>query len=222
MKPADIREVHRILMEDFHANPAPIVDFIATQGRDPFKILVATLLSARTRDQTTAHVVRDQLFPVVRGFDDLRRLTLPEIERLIFPVGFYHQKAKALHAMPDVVRDRFGGAIPNTVEALCELPGVGRKTANLVVALAFEKPAICVDIHVHRITNRLGLVKTKTPLKTEMALRRLLPEDVWTTWNACFVSHGQRCCTPRRPKCDACRIRSFCNFPARVHCEKHT
>ena len=91
MKPADIREVHRILMEDFHANPAPIVDFIATQGRDPFKILVATLLSARTRDQTTAHVVRDQLFPVVRGFDDLRRLTLPEIERLIFPVGFYHQ-----------------------------------------------------------------------------------------------------------------------------------
>ena len=208
MKPADIREVHRILMEDFHANPAPIVDFIATQGRDPFKILVATLLSARTRDQTTAHVVRDQLFPVVRGFDDLRRLTLPEIERLIFPVGFYHQKAKALHAMPDVVRDRFGGAIPDTVEALCELPGVGRKTANLVVALAFEKPAICVDIHVHRITNRLGLVKTKTPLETEMA--RAPPEDVWTTWNACFVPTPA---LPTRRPCDACRIRSFCLSP---------
>ena len=212
MTPADIRDVHRILMEEFHANPAPVVDFLAAQDRDPFKILVATLLSARTRDTTTSQVVRNQLFPVVRNFDDFRRLPLAEIERLVHPVGFFRQKAKALKAMPDVVRDRFGGRIPDTVEALCELPGVGRKTANLVVALAFGKPAICVDVHVHRIMNRLGLVKTKTPLETEMALRRILPEDVWTTWNACLVSHGQRCCTPRRPKCPACRIRPFCQF----------
>jgi endonuclease III len=205
-----IREIHRILMEDFHANPAPIIDFMAAQGYDPFKILVATILSARTRDETTSHVVRNQLFPVVKDFDDLRRLTLPEIEKLIYPVGFYRQKAKALHALPDAVQDRFGGRIPDTVEELCELPGVGRKTANLVVARAFNKPAICVDIHVHRIMNRLGLVKTKTPLETEMELRRILPEDIWIDWNGCFVSHGQRICTPRNPKCDRCRVRPFC------------
>lgn len=210
MKPADIPAVHQILLHDFQNNPAPIIDLMAAQNSDPFHILVATLLSARTRDQTTAQVIQNQLFPVVHNLYDLAQLSLEEIEKLIFPVGFYHQKAKALKALPAVVQAKYNGIIPDTVEALCELPGVGRKTANLVVALAFQKPAICVDVHVHRIMNRLGLIQTSTPLETEMALRDILPVAFWTTWNACFVSHGQRCCTPRNPHCTACPIRTYC------------
>ena len=216
MKTGDIPEVHRLLMADFKANKAPIVDFIAAQARDPFKILLATLLSARTRDATTSDVVQNKLFPAVKNFNDLRALSLKQIEALIYPVGFYHQKAIALQKMPDVIDARFGGRIPETVEELCELPGVGRKTANLVVAVAFNKPAICVDVHVHRINNRLGLLKTKTPLETEMKLRKILPVEYWTTWNACFVSYGQRRCTPLRPKCGDCIIRRFCDFGRKI------
>ena len=211
MKRGDIPEVHRLLMADFQANPAPIIDFIAAQERNPFKILIGTILSARTRDETTSEVLVKKLFPAVKNFDDLRRKTLKEIEQLIYPVGFYHQKALALKKLPDVLDEKFGGQIPDTVEALCELPGVGRKTANLVVAIAFDKPAICVDVHVHRINNRLGLLKTKTPLETEMTLRRILPEPYWKTWNACFVSFGQRRCTPLRPHCDGCFLARFCD-----------
>ena len=210
MTTQDISAVHRILSADFKRSPAPIVDFIATQGRDSFKILLATILSARTQDKTTAKVVNEKLFPAVKSFADLRALTVAEIEKLIFPVGFYHQKALALKALPEVIDAKFGGKIPETVEELCELPGVGRKTANLVVALAFDKPAICVDVHVHRICNRLGLIKTKTPLETEMRLREILPVRYWKSWNACFVSYGQRRCTPLRPKCGECLIARYC------------
>ncbi len=212
MKTEDLAEVHRLLMADFKANPAPIIDFIGAQENNPFKILIATILSARTRDETTAAVVTKKLFPAVKGFHDLRLKTLEEIETLIYPVGFYHQKARALKKIPDVLDEKFGGRIPETVEELCELPGVGRKTANLVVAVAFDKPAICVDVHVHRINNRLGLIKTKTPFETEMKLREILPVEFWKTWNACFVSFGQRRCTPLRPKCSGCLLARFCDF----------
>lgn len=211
MKLEDIAEVHRLLMEDFKAHPAPIIDLIGAQGHNPFKILIATILSARTRDETTAMVITTKLFPAVKSFADLRMKSVEEIETLIYPVGFYHQKALALKKLPDVIDEKFGGKIPETVEELCELPGVGRKTANLVVAVAFDKPAICVDVHVHRITNRLGLIKTKTPFETEMKLREILPIDLWKTWNACFVSFGQRQCTPLRPKCAGCMLARFCD-----------
>ncbi|NLB68908.1 MAG: endonuclease III [Lentisphaerae bacterium] len=212
MKRADIPEVHRRLMLDFKANPAPIIDLIGAQGFDPFKILVATILSARTRDETTSRVISEKLFPAVKKYEDLRDLSVEEIEQLIYPVGFYRQKAAALKKLPDVIDDRFSGKIPDTVEELCELPGVGRKTANLVVAVAFDKPAICVDVHVHRINNRLGLISTKNPESTEMALREILPLKYWKTWNACFVSFGQRKCTPLRPKCSGCIIGEFCAY----------
>ncbi len=212
MKLEDIPEVHRRLMIDFKANPAPVIDLMGAQERDPFKILVATVLSARTRDETTSQVISGKLFPAVKNFADLRALSVYEIEQLIYPVGFYRQKAAALKKMPDVIDEKFGGRIPETVEDLCELPGVGRKTANLVVAVAFDKPAICVDVHVHRINNRLGLLKTKDPLETEMKLREILPVELWKTWNACFVSFGQRRCTPRNPKCEGCIIGGFCDY----------
>lgn len=215
MKREDIPVVYDRLMVDFKANPAPVVDFIAAQGADPFKILVATILSARTRDGTTSKVITEQLFPKVSCLADLRRYSTEEIERTIYPVGFYRQKARALKKLPDAVDEKFGGRIPETVEDLCELPGVGRKTANLVVAVAFDKSAICVDVHVHRINNRLGLLKTKTPFETEMTLRKILPVEYWKTWNACFVSFGQRRCKPVRPQCAGCFLFEFCDYGQR-------
>lgn len=211
MKKTDIDSVHKILVADFEANPAPVIDLMAAQQCSPFQILIATLLSARTKDETTSKVVRDKLFPRVKSFDDFEKLSIEEIEQLIFPVGFFHQKAKALKKLPSVIKEKFNGKIPETIDELCELPGVGRKTANLVVALAFEKPAICVDVHVHRINNRLGLVKTNTPFETEMQLRKVLPEKYWRSWNACFVSFGQRTCRPINPKCNICPLTQYCS-----------
>ncbi len=211
MKPRDVPAVHALLMEDFQSHPAPVIDLMGAQGESPFRILLATILSARTKDACTAHVVRDKLFPAVRSWDDIRRLSVDELAALIHPVGFFRQKAAAIKQIPDVLDARFGGRIPETVEELVELPGVGRKTANLVVAVAFRKPAICVDVHVHRIMNRMGLVRTATPAATEMALRATLPEQYWRTWNACFVSLGQRICAPRNPHCAECPVRAYCD-----------
>lgn len=213
MKKQDIPEVHSLLMKDFAANPAPVIDLMGAQGATPFRILLATILSARTKDACTAKVVKEQLFPVVSSWDDIRRLGEDELAKLIYPVGFYREKAATIKKIPDILDEKFNGEIPDDVDALTELPGVGRKTANLVVAVAFRKPAICVDVHVHRIMNRLGLVKTDSPLKTEMALRKILPVEYWMTWNACFVSFGQRECKPRNPHCATCILRAFCSNP---------
>ena len=214
MTPADVPAVHRAALAEFESHPAPVIDLMGAQGASPFRILLATILSARTKDACTAKVCREKLFPAVKGWDDVRRLSEDELAALIHPVGFFRQKAAAIKRIPDVLDARFGGRLPETVEELCELPGVGRKTANLVVAVAFRKPAICVDVHVHRIMNRMGLVRTETPLDTEMALREILPEKYWRTWNACFVSHGQRVCLPRNPRCGECALRRWCDTGA--------
>lgn len=208
----DLDAIHDALSAAFAQTPAPIMDLVAAQTHDPFRILVGTILSARTKDQTTAAAV-GRLFPVAPDAEALGRLSLEEIERLIFPVGFYHAKARHLKALPEAL-GRFGGRVPNTVEELVTLPGVGRKTANLVVALGFGLPAICVDTHVHRINNRLGIVRTKTPLETEMALRRLLPERLWIPWNSIFVSFGQTRCKPLGPRCEGCPVVRYCQEAA--------
>ena len=209
----DIPAVDRALKKEFKAHSAPIIELIEAQTHDPFCVLVGTILSARTKDQCTAGAVR-RLFAAAKGEmfrpEDLERLAVDEIEKLIYPVGFYRDKARHLKALPGVLRERFGGVLPNTVEELCELPGVGRKTANLTVAVGFNLPAICVDVHVHRICNRWQLVNTKTPLETEMALRRILPVRYWKTWNSHIVSFGQTRCGPIRPKCEGCPVAGFC------------
>ena len=215
MKPADVPAVHRAALAAFEANPAPVIDLMGAQGASPFRILLATILSARTKDACTARVCREKLFPAVKDWDDVRRLSEDGLAALIHPVGFFRQKAAAIKKIPDALDAKFGGRIPETVEELCELPGVGRKTANLVVAVAFKKPAVCVDVHVHRIMNRMGLVRTKTPAETETELRRVLPEKYWRTWNACFVSHGQRVCLPRNPRCGACPLARWCDAAPR-------
>ena len=160
MDVSDLPALVRALKKEFAAHPAPIIELIQAQTSDPFRVLVGTILSARTKDACTAAAVR-RLFAAGGGTPKgLERMSVDRLEKLIFPVGFYRAKAAHLKALPRVLREKFGGVLPHTVEELCELPGVGRKTANLTVAVGFGLPAICVDVHVHRICNWLGLVKT--------------------------------------------------------------
>jgi endonuclease III len=205
----DINAVYRILKKEFAKNRVPVVELIEMQTKDPFKILLATILSARTKDATTAAAAA-RLFEKAGTPAGLEQLSIREIELLIFPVGFYHDKARHLKQLPGALYTLFGGAIPSTVEELTQLPGVGRKTANLVVAVAFNKPAVCVDIHVHRIFNRLGFLVSRTPLETEMTLRKSFPVKYWTTFNSYFVSFGQHTCFPLNPCCDRCPVYRYC------------
>ena len=207
-KPFDIHAVVPLLEKEVRHLDVPVVDLVAAQTRNPFKVLVATILSARTKDETTAKAAA-RLFKKISDPGSLARLDEETIARLIYPVGFYRNKAKYLRQLPEALA-KFGGRIPDDVESLTRLPGVGRKTANLVVAVAFNKPAICVDTHVHRIMNIWGYVETETPFETEMALRRKLPPEYWIRINSILVSFGQGICKPVRPHCDRCIIADHC------------
>ena len=200
----DIDKAMPQLMEAVKDLQVPYVDLVQAQTREPWKVLVATILSARTNDITTAAAVT-KLFKKVETLPQLAKLPLKQLERLIFPVGFYRNKAKFLKQLPGVLEEKFDGEIPQDVESLTKLPGVGRKTANLVVAVA-----ICVDTHVHRIMNIWRYVDTKTPLETEMALREKLPKKYWIPVNSVLVSYGQSVCRPVSPRCDECAITSIC------------
>ena len=209
-KKVDILAIHKEL-EKFQATvSAPVVELMGTQGTSPFKVLIATILSARTKDETTTVVIK-RLFKKVKKPGDFDKYTQSQVEEMIYPVGFYKNKAKFLKALPAVLDEEFGDKIPDDVESLTKLPGVGRKTANLVVAVGFNKPAICVDTHVHKIMNRLGYVKTKNPLETEMALRKKMPEKIWISMNGYMVAFGQNLCRPISPHCSKCPIRKHCN-----------
>ena len=209
----DIPAVDRALKKAFKAHAAPIIELIEAQTHDPFCVLVGTILSARTKDACTAGAVRRLFAAGGNTPGGLAALPVAELEKLIYPVGFYRDKARHLHALPGVLEAKFGGVLPHTVEELCELPGVGRKTANLTVAVGFDLPAICVDVHVHRICNWLELVHTAKPVETEMKLREILPVRYWKTWNSHLVSFGQTRCDPVRPKCAGCPIARYCRSP---------
>ncbi len=204
-----INKIHSILKKEFEKHTMPVVDLIQVQTKDPFKVLVSTILSARTKDAVTTQASK-QLFSVINSLNDLKRISLERLTKLIYPVGFYKTKAKHLKQLPAVINTLYNGIIPQTVEELIKLPGVGRKTANLVVSVGFNKPAICVDVHVHRISNRLGYVKTKTPFETEMALRKKLPLKYWILFNSYLVSFGQHLCFPINPRCNICPIYVYC------------
>lgn len=206
---AKIDEIFTILTIEVKKYKVPVVDLIKVQTGSTFKILVATLLSARTNDKTTA-VVSDRLFKEINSVDDFDKYTVEEIAEMIYPVGFYKNKARFLKKLPAVLNDNFNGIIPRTIDELVTLPGVGRKTANLVLAQAFEIPAICVDVHVHRILNRIDYIRTKTPFDTEMRLRKKLPKKYWLTVNTIFVMFGQYLCRPVSPKCEICPIEHIC------------
>ena len=198
-----------LLEQEVKTYQVPVVDLIAAQTTDPFKVLVATILSARTKDEVTA-AASTRLFARAATLEELEKLGQQEIEKLIHPVGFFRNKAGYLAKLPAALRENFDGRVPDEINALLKLPGVGRKTANLVVAVAFHKPALCVDTHVHRIMNIWGYVETANPLKTEMALRKKLPQKYWIIINSILVAFGQGTCKPVRPHCDRCVIADFC------------
>jgi len=187
---------------------APVVDLIAVQTKDPYKVLTATILSARTKDETTAASAA-RLFREASTLEELAQLSTAQLEKLIYPVGFYKNKAKYLNALPQAM-EQFNNIIPDTVEELIRLPGVGRKTANLVVCVAFGKPAICVDTHVHRIMNIWQYVETTTPEQTEKVLRSKLPARHWMSVNSLLVAFGQSICRPVAPRCSSCPLDEIC------------
>ena len=177
--------------------------------RSPFRLLVACVISLRTKDEVTAEASQ-RLFAIAPDSDRLARLEAEDIAKTIYPAGFYNTKSRQLNEIGRILRDEYGGEVPPDESALLALPGVGRKTANLVLGLGFGIPAICVDTHVHRISNRLGLVETKTPEQTERALNEVLPRDLWVPINDLLVTFGQNRCHPTSPRCTECPLEDLC------------
>lgn len=208
-KRLDIDRFVAQLTEAYAGWQAPIITFIANRGATPFEILVSTLLSLRTKDEVTSAAAA-RLFEKARTPEALLALGEKEVARLIYPVGFYPTKARRLMEISRMILDDHHGRVPDTMEALLSLPGVGRKTANLVLVEGFRQDAICVDTHVHRISNRIGYVRTKTPEQTEMALRDQLPRKHWIKYNELLVAFGQVVCRPVSPHCSKCPVAAMC------------
>jgi endonuclease-3 len=187
----------------------PWLDNMASSDRDPFRVLVSCIISLRTKDEVTG-AASARLFRLAQTPEELAYLPVAKIERAIYPAGFYKVKAGRIKKISADILERFHGRVPDTIDDLLTLEGVGRKTANLVVTLGYNKPGICVDTHVHRITNRWGLIRTKTPHETEYALREVLPRRYWKELNGMLVAFGQGICRPVSPVCSQCRIRSAC------------
>jgi endonuclease III len=208
MKKKDVAQVFRILRQEITEWHEPIVGRVAREN-NPYKVLVSTMLSLRTKDSTT-----DEAFQRLLSLADnpWKMVTIrPDIiEKAIYPVGFYHTKAMNIIEASRLLNDNYNGCVPDNLDELLNLPGVGRKTANLVLILGFDKMGICVDTHVHRITNRWGYVKTKSPDETEMALREKLPRRHWKEINNLLVPYGQNLCMPVSPFCSRCRLTGFC------------
>lgn len=209
MRDSDITSVTRLLRSACREWGEPVVERIGSKGRDPFRVLAACLLSLRTKDEVT-DAASARLFARASTPQQILSLTPVQIQKLIYPVGFYRTKAKRLRQICQHLIGRFRGKVPETLEELLTLPGVGRKTANLVMTVGFGKLGICVDTHVHRISNRLGIVRTKTPEQTEMNLRGILPRRYWIRYNDLLVSFGQTLCRPVSPWCSRCPIERDC------------
>ncbi|WP_462137309.1 endonuclease III domain-containing protein [Candidatus Mycalebacterium sp.] len=206
---ADISKVISILRSESRRWNPPVMNLEQTHGGDPFRILISTILSSRTRDETTAAASR-RLFAEAKTPRTIISLGEKTVQKLIYPVGFYRTKAANIIKLCKRLENERGGKMPNEIDEFLDFDGVGRKTANLVVTLGYGKPGICVDIHVHRISNRLGYVRTKTPEKTEFALREKLPKKYWIEYNGLLVAFGQTICKPVSPMCDVCPVRERC------------
>ena len=211
MRSSDIHAVIRILKREVQQWQEPVVGVVAREsGRDPFKILISCLLSLRTKDRTTGEASA-RLFALANDPRSMLKLSSHRIERAIYPVGFYRTKTRQIHKICRRLLDDYGGHVPDSIDELITLPGVGRKTANLVVTVGYGKPGICVDIHVHRISNRWGYVRTKNPEQTEEALRKKLPPKYWIIYNDLLVPYGQNICQPVSPFCSRCKLAPYCD-----------
>ena len=183
--------------------------FVRNNGPDPFRILIGCVISLRTKDEVS-YAATDRLFERASSPETMSKVRQATIAKLIYPAGFYNRKAEQIREISKILVAEYGGRVPDSLESLLKLPGVGRKTANLVVTLGFGKPGICVDIHVHRISNRLGWVETSHPDETEQVLRAILPRRHWIPINETLVRHGQQVCKPTSPICSACPIETDC------------
>jgi endonuclease-3 len=208
MKDKDIHEVMMILREEYKKWKLPAVTRVAKR-KDPFKVLVSTLISLRTKDEVT-DVASKKLFRIADTPYSMVKVPARDIEKAIYPAGFYRTKAKNIKRVCSIILDKYQGRVPDSIDELLAFPGVGRKTANLVVTLGYGKPGICVDTHVHRVSNRLGYVSTKTPDKTEFALRDKLPTEYWIEYNDLLVTYGKYVCTPVSPFCSKCKLYGLC------------
>ena len=189
----------------------PKSDFVGLMDsfNDPYLVLIACILSLRTNDKTT-YPATLRMLELAKTPQEMSKVKEDDLSKAIYPVGFYVNKAKQIIQLSKELIEKYNGKVPCDIDELCKINGVGRKTANLVVARGFNKPAICVDVHVHRIFNRLGYVKTKNPEETEFALRKKLPQKYWIEINTLIVTHGQNCCKPQKPDCNNCPICEYC------------
>ena len=177
--------------------------------KNPYLVLIGCILSLRTNDRTT-YPATLRMLELAKTPQEMMKVDEDVLAKAIYPVGFYANKAKQIIELSKIIVEKMNGQVPETIEELIKFNGVGRKTANLVLAKGFCVPAICVDVHVHRIFNRLGLIQTKTPEETEFSLREKLPEKYWLDINTLLVTHGQNVCKPINPKCELCPISQFC------------
>lgn len=212
MNDKDIDKIMKELLKATKSMPMPVVTEIKlVTNRDAYKILISTMLSLRTKDSTTRDASM-RLFEKAGNPKDMLKLSEEEIAKLIYPVGFYRVKAKNILEVSQTIIDDYNGKVPDEIDELLKLRGVGRKVANLVVTEAFNKYGICVDTHVHRISNRFGYVSTKKPEQTEFALRKKLPKKYWRVYNDTLVIYGQNLCKPINPLCNQCSVSKYCDY----------
>jgi len=211
MKRADIHAVYQILEDEYRNMEEPSVTKISKQTkRDPFRVLISCLISLRTKDEVTLEA-SVRLFQKADNPSDMVQMDEDEIAKLIYPAGFYKTKSVTIKNICRVLLDEYNGKVPEEIDELVKLKGVGRKTANLVVVEGYGRPAVCVDTHVHRIFNRLGYVKTKNADKTETELRKHLPKEYWVRINEILVAYGRTICKPVSPHCSSCRLSEYCD-----------
>ncbi len=191
--------------------PTALKNLQIQEEGDPFKILIGTILSARTRDEITTNVIKS-LFSEFKNPDEISKANLKDLKKVIQKIGFYNVKAARIKEVSQKLIENYNGKVPSNLDDLLTLPGVGRKTANCVLVYGFKKPAIPVDIHVHRISNRIGIVNTKKPEETEMVLQKSAERKHWTRINETFVTYGQNICLPKNPKCKICHLTKICKY----------
>jgi endonuclease-3 len=203
--------MQKTLQDNNLVRPTALKNLQIQEGGDPFKILIGTLLSARTRDEITTKVIKS-LFSEFKNADELSKANLKELKKVIQKIGFYNVKAARIKEVSQMLVEKYNGRVPPNIGDLLTFPGVGRKTANCVLVYGFKKPAIPVDIHVHRISNRIGIVDTKKPEETEIVLQKSIERKYWTRINETFVTFGQNICLPKNPKCNVCHLTKFCKY----------